>query len=138
MTAAPPNVIERYIGDDWTIGPIVLTDAGAAANLTGSTVTAILYAREQIGPVATLTETAVPGVGGLLVASDRTTGVVTEAWMDRAITAAIKPQDRRDASFPTRLAIVVADSRGRERTWLMVLFRPLDRRSDVPCAGSAS
>ena len=128
-------VLDRDVGDDWTVSGITLTDGGQPANLVGATVTALFYARDQIVPVATLTEAPVPGTGGLTVAADRTTGVLTEAWVAAAVTSAVLPQDRRDLIFPTRLAIVVTDSRGRARTFLIIPFRPLDRRSEVPAAG---
>ena len=124
-------VLDREVGDDWTVSGIALTVAGQPADLVGATVTALFYAREHLAPVAVLTETPVLGVGGLTVAADRTTGVIAEAWVASATTAAVKPQDRLDTTFPTRLAIVVTDSRGRARTFLIVPFRALDRRSEV-------
>ena len=131
-------VLDREVGDDWTVSGITLTDAGQPANLDGATVTALFYARDILAPVATLTEALVAGVGGLTVAADRTTGVITEAWIAQALTVAVKPQNRCDTQFPTRLAIVVMDSKQRERTFLIIPFRPLDRRSEVPAAGTLS
>ena len=128
-------VLDREVGDDWTVSGITLTDGGQPANLVDATVTALFYARDVLAPVATLTETPVQGVGGLTVAADRTTGVLTEAWIAQAITATVKAQDRRDTCFPTRLAIVVTDSRERDRTFLIIPFRALDRRSEVPAVG---
>ena len=129
MAHAPPNIIERYVGDDWTVGPITLTAAGLPIDLTGATVSGLFYAREHLAPVAVLTETETPDVGGFIVAADRTTGVLTEAWVAAALTATVKPQDRRDAVYPTLLAILVKDSRGRERTYLKIFIRALDRGS---------
>lgn len=131
-------VLDREVGDDWTVSGITLTDGGQPANLVGATVTALFYARDQIAAVATLTEALVPGVGGLTVAADRTTGVLTEAWISALVTSDVKPQDRRETRFPTRLAILVTDSRGRERTFLIIPFRPLDRGSETPATGVLS
>ena len=133
MAAFTP-VVERYVGDDWTLGPIALTAGGVAMDLTGSTVLAEVYARDVLAPVAVLAEVPVPGVGGLTAAADRTSGLLTELWVAAIVTAAIKPQDRREARYPTRIDILVRDSRGRTRTVLIVLMRPLDRRSDAPAA----
>lgn len=131
-------VIDVDVGDDWTVSSITLTVGDGPADLTGAQVTALLYARDQLVPVATLTETLVPGVGGLTVAADRTTGVLTEAWIAALVTSSIKAQDRRDLTFPTRLAILVTDSRGREVTFLIIPFRPLDRGSELPASGVLS
>lgn len=136
MIAMPPNLIERYVGDDWTVGPIALTAGGAPFDATGAVVSAEVYAAYQAAPVATLVEGA-----GVTMAADRTTGVISELWVSRDVTSAIPAQSRavgpagggRPASgYPTRIGIVVTDSLGRRRTWLIVPVLPLDRRTDLP------
>ncbi len=120
-------VMDRYVGDDWVVGPITLSLRYARFDLTGATVTALVYVTDTLAPVATLTEIASEN-GGIKVATDRITGTLTEVWVSRSITAGIKPQDRRSTQFPTRVCILVEDSSGRLHTGYTILFRPLDRR----------
>lgn len=124
---APANLVTRYVGDDWTLGPIALTAGGAPLDMTGSVISAEVWAN-SIGPAAAvLTEGA-----GLTVAVDRTTGVITDLWVAKAVTANIDAQDRRATTYPTRIDIVVTDSRGRSRVWMIIPMLPLNRRSDLP------
>lgn len=135
MAASTP-AIERYVGDDWTIGPVSLTAGAAAMDLTGATVTADVYAAFQASPVVTLAEGA-----GVTVAADRTTGVLTDLWVQRAVTAAVPSRGQPSAvppsfagpvQYPTRIDIVVTDSRGRRNTVLIIPVVPLDPRIDLP------
>jgi hypothetical protein len=125
--ATPPNLIERYVGDDWTVAPIALTAGGAPFDATGSVVSAQVYVAYQAAPVLVLIEG-----DGLTMAADRTTAVVTDLWVPKAVTSTVPPQDRRVTTYLTRIDIVVTDSRGRSRTWLIIPVLPLDRRSDLP------
>lgn len=127
--ALPANLIERYVGDDWTVAPIALTARAAAFDATGSRVSAEVYVAYQAAPALVLTEGA-----GLTVAADRTTGVVTDLWVPKSLTSTVPAQDRRATNYPTRIDIVVTDSRGRSRTWLIIPVLPLDPRSDLPGA----
>lgn len=124
--ADPANLVRRVAGDDWTVAPIRLTAGDVAFDLTGCNVWAEVYARDAPLPVAVLAEGA-----GLTVAADRTTGTVTDLWVAKAITGPIKPDDPRDATYPTRIVVSVTDSRGRTREWLTIPVRVGDRRTTL-------
>lgn len=127
--AAPANLVTRYVGDDWVLGPITLTSASNPFDATGAQISAEVYAAFQLAPAVVLTEGS-----GVTVAADRTTGVIAELWVPKVVTANIAAQDRRATTYPTRIDVVVTDSLGRSRVWLIIPMLPLDRRSDLPSA----
>ena len=126
-TAAEVGALLRYVGDDWLVGPLTLSHNGVPVDLTGSTVTALFYQSGAVAPVAILTETA-----GITMPLVRTTGVITQIKLPKTVTATVPVQDRTATTWPTRLQVEVTDSNGNTRTYALVLFLPLDPRSDVP------